>query len=140
MYLEGVGNTLKVAVLALILGVVLGLLVAMVRTFHDQRFSRSLTWINTSLPLTASQPPLQPAHEPAEDHHHGQIHMTLAPMKLLKKSREEAEEKALTLLDRVGLRDSLLLSLLSSLPMSQLRTITMARYTSATPNRAIKPP
>ena len=31
--------------------------------------------------------------------------MTLAPMKLLKKSREEAEEKALTLLDRVGLRD-----------------------------------
>ena len=37
MYLEGVGNTLKVAVLALILGVALGLLVAMVRTFHDQR-------------------------------------------------------------------------------------------------------
>ena len=37
MYLEGVGNTLKVAVLALILGVVLGLLVAMVRTFHDQQ-------------------------------------------------------------------------------------------------------
>ena len=33
MYLEGVGNTLKVAVLALILGVV----VAMVRTFHDQQ-------------------------------------------------------------------------------------------------------
>ena len=31
--------------------------------------------------------------------------MTLAPMKLLKKSREEAEEKALTLLDRVSLRD-----------------------------------
>ena len=31
--------------------------------------------------------------------------MTLAPMKLLKKSREEAEEKALALLDRVGLRD-----------------------------------
>ncbi len=31
--------------------------------------------------------------------------MTLAPMKLLKKSREEAEAKALELLDRVGLRD-----------------------------------
>ena len=37
MYVEGIGNTLKVAVLALILGVVLGLLAAMVRTFHDQR-------------------------------------------------------------------------------------------------------
>ena len=37
MYIEGIGNTLKVAVLALILGFVLGLLVAMVRTFHDQR-------------------------------------------------------------------------------------------------------
>ena len=37
MYLEGVGNTLKVAVLALMLGVALGLLVAMVRTFHDQQ-------------------------------------------------------------------------------------------------------
>ncbi len=31
--------------------------------------------------------------------------MTLAPMKLLKKSREEAEGKALALLDRVGLKD-----------------------------------
>ena len=31
--------------------------------------------------------------------------MTLAPMKLLKKSREEAETKALELLERVGLRD-----------------------------------
>ena len=31
--------------------------------------------------------------------------MTLAPMKLLKKSREEAEGKALALLDRVGLTD-----------------------------------
>ena len=31
--------------------------------------------------------------------------MTLAPVKLLKKSREEAEAKALTLLDRVGLKD-----------------------------------
>lgn len=31
--------------------------------------------------------------------------MTLAPMKLLKKSKAEAEEKAMTLLDRVGLRD-----------------------------------
>ncbi len=31
--------------------------------------------------------------------------MTLAPMKLLKISREEAEEKAYTLLERVGLRD-----------------------------------
>ena len=37
MYLEGVGNTLKVAVLALMLGVALGLLVAMARTFHDQQ-------------------------------------------------------------------------------------------------------
>jgi len=37
LYLEGIGNTLKVAVLALILGVVLGLVVAMVRTFHDQQ-------------------------------------------------------------------------------------------------------
>ena len=31
--------------------------------------------------------------------------MTLAPMKLLKVSREEAEKRALTLLERVGLRD-----------------------------------
>lgn len=31
--------------------------------------------------------------------------MTIAPMKLLKKSKEEAESKALALLDRVGLRD-----------------------------------
>ncbi len=31
--------------------------------------------------------------------------MTLAPMKLLKMSQEEAEKKALALLDRVGLRD-----------------------------------
>ena len=31
--------------------------------------------------------------------------MTLAPMKLLKKSREEAEEKAMELLKRVGLED-----------------------------------
>ncbi len=31
--------------------------------------------------------------------------MTLAPMKLLKMSREEAEEKAYSLLERVGLRD-----------------------------------
>ena len=30
---------------------------------------------------------------------------SLAPVKLLKKSREEAEAKALTLLDRVGLKD-----------------------------------
>ena len=37
MYAEGIGNTLKVAVLALILGVVLGLLAAVVRTFHDQQ-------------------------------------------------------------------------------------------------------
>ena len=37
MYVEGIGNTLKVAVLALVLGFVLGLLVAVVRTFHDQR-------------------------------------------------------------------------------------------------------
>ncbi|MBQ6066516.1 MAG: amino acid ABC transporter ATP-binding protein, partial [Clostridia bacterium] len=31
--------------------------------------------------------------------------MTIAPMKLLKMSREDAETKALALLDRVGLRD-----------------------------------
>lgn len=31
--------------------------------------------------------------------------MTLAPMKLLKKSKQEAEEKALKLLERVGLKD-----------------------------------
>ena len=37
LYAEGVGNTLKVAVLALVLGVALGLLVAVVRTFHDQQ-------------------------------------------------------------------------------------------------------
>ncbi len=37
MYLEGIRNTLKVAVLALLLGMVLGLLVAVVRTFHDQQ-------------------------------------------------------------------------------------------------------
>lgn len=37
LYLEGIGNTLKVAVLALLMGVVLGLLVAMIRTFHDQQ-------------------------------------------------------------------------------------------------------
>lgn len=37
LYLEGIGNTLKVAVLALLMGVVLGLLVAVIRTFHDQQ-------------------------------------------------------------------------------------------------------
>jgi len=37
LYLEGIGNTLLVAALALVLGVVLGVLTAMVRTFHDQR-------------------------------------------------------------------------------------------------------
>lgn len=37
MYLEGIGNTLKVAVMALLLGMVLGLAVAVVRTFHDQQ-------------------------------------------------------------------------------------------------------
>lgn len=37
LYLEGIGNTLKVAVLALILGVALGLVAAMIRTFHDQQ-------------------------------------------------------------------------------------------------------
>ena len=31
--------------------------------------------------------------------------MTIAPMKLLKKSRSEAEQKALSLLERVGLKD-----------------------------------
>ena len=37
LYAEGIGNTLKVAVLALLLGVVLGLAAAMIRTFHDQQ-------------------------------------------------------------------------------------------------------
>lgn len=37
LYLEGLGNTLLVSILALCLGVVLGLLVATIRTAHDQR-------------------------------------------------------------------------------------------------------
>lgn len=37
LYLEGAGNTLKVAVIALLLGMVLGLVVAVIRTFHDQQ-------------------------------------------------------------------------------------------------------
>ncbi|MBQ3705833.1 MAG: amino acid ABC transporter permease [Clostridia bacterium] len=37
LYLEGVGTTLYVTVMALILGVVLGILVAVVRTAHDQQ-------------------------------------------------------------------------------------------------------
>lgn len=37
LYLEGLGNTLLIAVMALVLGIVLGLLVAVIRTFHDQR-------------------------------------------------------------------------------------------------------
>lgn len=37
LYVEGLGNTLKVAMAALILGVVLGLLVAIIRTLHDQQ-------------------------------------------------------------------------------------------------------
>ena len=36
-YLKGVGNTLIVTALALIIGVILGLLVAVIRTAHDQR-------------------------------------------------------------------------------------------------------
>ena len=37
LYLEGVGTTLYMTVMALILGVVLGILVAVVRTAHDQQ-------------------------------------------------------------------------------------------------------
>ena len=37
LYLEGLGNTLAVALLALGLGLVLGMFTAMVRTFHDQQ-------------------------------------------------------------------------------------------------------
>ena len=37
LYVEGVGNTLTVAVIALGLGLVLGMATAMVRTFHDQQ-------------------------------------------------------------------------------------------------------
>lgn len=36
-YLEGVGNTLMITALALVLGVILGVLVAVVRTAHDQQ-------------------------------------------------------------------------------------------------------
>ena len=36
-YLEGVGNTIMVTALALIIGVILGVLVAVVRTAHDQQ-------------------------------------------------------------------------------------------------------
>ena len=36
-YLKGVGNTLLVTALALIIGVILGVLVAVIRTAHDQR-------------------------------------------------------------------------------------------------------
>jgi polar amino acid transport system permease protein len=36
-YLEGVGNTLMVTALSLIIGVILGILVAVVRTAHDQQ-------------------------------------------------------------------------------------------------------
>mgnify|MGYP000801783960 FL=1 len=39
LYLEGLGNTLVVALLALGLGLVLGMFTAMVRTFHDQQLS-----------------------------------------------------------------------------------------------------
>ncbi len=37
LYLEGLGNTLLIAVMALVLGVILGMLVAVIRTLHDQR-------------------------------------------------------------------------------------------------------
>lgn len=37
LYVTGLGNTLKVTALALLMGVVLGVLVAVVRTAHDQR-------------------------------------------------------------------------------------------------------
>ena len=37
MYLKGVGVTLEVAAVALLLGIVLGVIVAIVRTIHDQQ-------------------------------------------------------------------------------------------------------
>lgn len=39
-YLRGVGRTLQVTVIALLIGVVLGIVVAMIRTAHDQQPSR----------------------------------------------------------------------------------------------------
>ena len=40
LYLKGVGVTLEVAAVALILGIILGVLVAVVRTTHDQQRPR----------------------------------------------------------------------------------------------------
>ena len=40
LYLEGVGTTLLVTACALILGILLGIIVALVRTAHDQQKSR----------------------------------------------------------------------------------------------------
>ena len=40
LYLEGVGTTLLVTACALILGILLGIIVALVRTAHDQQMSR----------------------------------------------------------------------------------------------------
>ena len=37
LYLKGVGITLEVAAVALILGVILGIIVAVIRTIHDQQ-------------------------------------------------------------------------------------------------------
>ena len=37
LYLKGIGVTLQVAALALVLGIILGILVAVVRTTHDQQ-------------------------------------------------------------------------------------------------------
>ena len=55
-YLEGVGTTLLVTALALVIGVILGIVVAMIRTAHDQRrpnqgnpLSRMLWWLANSV-------------------------------------------------------------------------------------------
>lgn len=37
LYLKGIGVTLQVAAIALVLGIILGILVAVVRTTHDQQ-------------------------------------------------------------------------------------------------------
>ena len=60
-------------------------------------------------------------------HHKNVIeNMTLAPIKLLKKSREEAEEKAMQLLRRVGLQDKAL-SYPSKLSGGQKQRIAIVR-------------
>ena len=58
--------------------------------------------------------------------------MTLAPVKLLKKSREEAEAKALTLLDRVGLKDRAA-AYPSQLSGGQKQRVAIARALATSP-------